>query len=124
METDVLYVAPTGKNDTAQGHGSSNTYARRYGLQPALGIPAEDDDGNAASSSPRSQGSGDDMADWIGPRALRGPADCVACGGKLARGEQGEIKKVQGKWIARHPGGGCSEPVPEGNDLPDFEGDK
>jgi len=34
---------------TAQGMGSAITYARRYGLQSACGIPSEDDDGNAAS---------------------------------------------------------------------------
>jgi len=33
----------------AQGFGSANPYARRYSLQTALGVPAEDDDGNAAS---------------------------------------------------------------------------
>jgi hypothetical protein len=33
----------------AQGVGSGVTYARRYSLQTALGVPAEDDDGNAAS---------------------------------------------------------------------------
>lgn len=33
----------------AQGTGSGLTYARRYSLQTALGVPAEDDDGNAAS---------------------------------------------------------------------------
>jgi ERF superfamily len=33
----------------AQGMGSGLTYARRYSLQTALGVPAEDDDGNAAS---------------------------------------------------------------------------
>lgn len=32
-----------------QGMGSAITYARRYGLQSAAGIPSEDDDGNAAS---------------------------------------------------------------------------
>ena len=32
-----------------QGMGSAITYARRYGLQSACGIPSEDDDGNAAS---------------------------------------------------------------------------
>lgn len=32
-----------------QGMGSAITYARRYGLQSAVGIPSEDDDGNAAS---------------------------------------------------------------------------
>jgi hypothetical protein len=35
----------------AQGHGSALTYARRYSLQTALGVPAEDDDGNAASGT-------------------------------------------------------------------------
>lgn len=35
---------------TAQGMGSAITYARRYGLQSACGIPSEDDDGNAASA--------------------------------------------------------------------------
>jgi 20S proteasome alpha/beta subunit len=33
-----------------QGMGSAITYARRYGLQAACGIPSEDDDGNAASA--------------------------------------------------------------------------
>ena len=32
-----------------QAGGSAITYARRYGLQSACGIPSEDDDGNAAS---------------------------------------------------------------------------
>lgn len=33
----------------AQGFGSALTYARRYALQAAFGLPSEDDDGNAAS---------------------------------------------------------------------------
>jgi hypothetical protein len=33
----------------AQGAGSAITYCRRYALQSIAGIPAEDDDGNAAS---------------------------------------------------------------------------
>lgn len=39
---------PATKQD-AQGYGSATTYARRYGLQAMCGVPAEDDDGNAAS---------------------------------------------------------------------------
>lgn len=35
----------------AQGHGSALTYARRYSLMTALAVPAEDDDGNAASKT-------------------------------------------------------------------------
>ncbi len=41
------------KNDP-QGMGSAITYARRYGLQAAVGVPSEDDDGNAATRPARS----------------------------------------------------------------------
>ena len=43
----TLYV-PANKQD-AQGFGSALTYARRYALLTAFGVPVEDDDGNAAS---------------------------------------------------------------------------
>jgi len=33
--------------------GSGITYAKRYGLQAAFGLPSEDDDGNAASVAPK-----------------------------------------------------------------------
>lgn len=40
----------------AQGVGSAATYARRYGVCAILGLVAEDDDdGNAASSAPRTE---------------------------------------------------------------------
>lgn len=38
---------PANKQD-AQGFGSALTYAKRYSLMTAFGVPAEDDDGNAA----------------------------------------------------------------------------
>ena len=41
---------PAVKQD-AQGYGSAITYGRRYGLQSMCGVPAEDDDGNAAAAS-------------------------------------------------------------------------
>ena len=41
-----LFV-PASKQD-AQGFGSALTYCRRYSLMAAFGVPAEDDDGNAA----------------------------------------------------------------------------
>lgn len=44
-----LFV-PANKQD-AQGFGSALTYARRYSLMTAFGVPAEDDDGNAAAKS-------------------------------------------------------------------------
>lgn len=46
-----LFV-PANKHD-AQGFGSALTYARRYSLMTAFGVPAEDDDGNAAVRAPR-----------------------------------------------------------------------
>lgn len=49
MDLGKLYV-PANKRD-AQGFGSALTYARRYALMTAFGVPAEDDDGNAASRS-------------------------------------------------------------------------
>lgn len=44
-----LYV-PANKKDP-QGFGSAQTYARRYALQTAFGVPVEDDDGNAATKA-------------------------------------------------------------------------
>lgn len=44
------YFIPLGKMD-AQAAGSAITYARRYALQSIAGIPAEDDDGNAATQA-------------------------------------------------------------------------
>ena len=60
VETVLLHVSgewmsstleiPASKHD-AQGYGSACTYGRRYGLQSMCGVPAEDDDGNAATAS-------------------------------------------------------------------------
>jgi hypothetical protein len=47
MSCGPLYM-PATKQD-AQGYGSALTYARRYSLMAAFGVPAEDDDGNAAA---------------------------------------------------------------------------
>src|SRR5678816_4406351 len=59
VETMLLHVSgewisstlrlPAVKQD-AQAYGSAITYGRRYGLQAICGIPAEDDDGNAATA--------------------------------------------------------------------------
>jgi len=46
----------TKDNNDPQKMGSGITYAKRYGLQAAFGLPSEDDDGNAASvSNPKVQ---------------------------------------------------------------------
>lgn len=49
----VLFV-PASKQD-AQGFGSALTYARRYALVTAFGVPVEDDDGNAAASASKKE---------------------------------------------------------------------
>ena len=49
LDLGSLFV-PANKKD-AQGFGSALTYARRYSLLSAFGVPTEDDDGNAASAS-------------------------------------------------------------------------
>lgn len=49
-------TVPVNKND-AQAYGSALTYARRYALVTAFGVPTEDDDGNAAVAGRQSQGS-------------------------------------------------------------------
>lgn len=46
-----LFV-PANKQD-AHGFGSALTYARRYALVTAFGVPVEDDDGNAAAKAQR-----------------------------------------------------------------------
>lgn len=45
-------ATPMGKKADAQAVGSAITYLRRYSLQSIVGLPVEDDDGNAASSRP------------------------------------------------------------------------
>jgi hypothetical protein len=42
---------PVSKND-AQAYGSAITYAKRYSLQAAFGVPSVDDDGNSAAAAP------------------------------------------------------------------------
>lgn len=51
MSLGKLFV-PANKSD-AQGYGSALTYARRYALVTAFGVPVEDDDGNAAVKASR-----------------------------------------------------------------------
>ena len=44
-------VMPLPANATPQEIGSAITYGRRYGIQPMLGMAAEDDDGGAATKA-------------------------------------------------------------------------
>lgn len=53
MSLGSLFVPADRAN--AQGFGSALTYARRYALVTAFGVPVEDDDGNAAAAAPPQQ---------------------------------------------------------------------
>lgn len=57
IDLGTLYV-PANKQD-AQGFGSAMTYARRYALMTAFGVPAEDDDGNAAAKATANPSTGE-----------------------------------------------------------------
>lgn len=48
------FLLPPGKN-TAQGFGSSITYARRYALSAVMNIAADDDDDGNGASEPQNQ---------------------------------------------------------------------
>jgi hypothetical protein len=63
---------PANKND-AQGYGSAQTYARRYGLQLAFGLATEDDDGNAASKL----GEGHSNNSAVSPRPDQSIVDAI-----------------------------------------------
>jgi len=90
---------PVSKND-AQGVGSAITYGRRYGLQSMVGIPAEDDDGNAAAKSP---------AD----RVLARPADAkqvaVDALAAMPEDEQKFLRDEAINVIDAHENGGAAE---------------
>jgi hypothetical protein len=69
IDLGTLYV-PANKQD-AQGFGSAMTYARRYGLMTAFGVPAEDDDGSAAAKATANPTTGEPPP--VKRRALDGP---------------------------------------------------
>lgn len=48
ISSETPVFLPEKKKDDPQALGSAITYARRYGLQSLLSIPAEDDDGEKA----------------------------------------------------------------------------
>tara|TARA_Y100001968_G_scaffold330385_1_gene382108 strand:+ start:1820 stop:2491 length:672 start_codon:yes stop_codon:yes gene_type:complete len=51
----VPFIVPKGRMDDPQAFGSALTYARRYGLQAALGMVTADDDGETAATIAREQ---------------------------------------------------------------------
>lgn len=89
-----LYM-PATKQD-AQGYGSALTYARRYSLMAAFGVPAEDDDGNAAAG--RQNGQQARAEPSARERAIRDIADrCIALhGAAVAKAEKDD--DMSGFW--------------------------
>jgi hypothetical protein len=85
----TLYV-PANKRD-AQGFGSALTYARRYALQTAFGVPTEDDDGNAAARAANDRPTTGETA----PRKthLDGPYDTLP---KLERAAKEFVRTLNG----------------------------
>lgn len=73
-----LFV-PANKQD-AQGYGSALTYARRYALVTAFGVPVEDDDGNAAAKTQKVEPAS--MPDDVRTKIVQ---LCEAVGGNQAK---------------------------------------
>jgi hypothetical protein len=69
-------VIPLNKQD-AQAVGSATSYARRYSLGAALGIVAEDDDGNAATASAPRQESRLANGNGNAPKPVQAPRETV-----------------------------------------------
>ncbi len=111
---------PAGKQD-AQGYGSALTYARRYSLMAAFGVPAEDDDGNAAVGRQEARQAPAALPDEH--RAIRDIADaCIALHAaavtafdrdntdtsgfwelhRTASKVQGEDRNILWEYLARH----------------------
>src|SRR6185369_3604983 len=90
---------PVSKND-AQGVGSAITYGRRYGLQSMVGIPAEDDDGNAAAKSP---------ADRVLARPTDAKQVAVDALAAMPEDEQKFLRDEAINVIDAHENGGAAE---------------
>lgn len=80
MTLGSLFV-PANKRD-AQGFGSALTYARRYALVTAFGVPTEDDDGNAAVRAGQGQSNSTVSPDLISNETITKLVSlCEAVGG-------------------------------------------
>ena len=94
-----LFV-PANKND-AQGYGSALTYARRYALVTAFGVPVEDDDGNAAARGSQGQS----QAGAVSPAAPQSPAKKPPQHSALKTKLRGVVHEMEGigdwdEWCA------------------------
>lgn len=106
IESDCIYVEPA--KATSQQHGSAQTYARRYGLMMAVGLPVDDDDGNAATTAqervqqrdPRRRDTAP-AQQFTGPTKRQaqynGRTPCKLCGEQIVAGQW--IAYAQGKAV-------------------------
>ena len=97
MAMGALFV-PANRQD-AQGFGSALTYARRYALVTAFGVPTEDDDGNAASKSYGAQKSNAPPAEPFPTGPAKGITEMKAMARSLWReiegcGDQSELNPL------------------------------
>lgn len=95
------------KSFTPQDIGSSITYLRRYGLMTALGIPAEDDDGNTASLSKQQpdvkarQADKPDFAKWIANAVTVDALTTLAEQIKQADVAEAERQELLKRWVEK-----------------------
>lgn len=76
---------PVTKQD-AQGLGSAITYGKRYGLQSLIGIPSEDDDGNAAGAGQNGEKTKQNAADHTQTSTSKfGASGAETCAAEFAR---------------------------------------
>ena len=101
VSVETLYVHATGElsagrvfvpasKTDAQGYGSAQTYARRYGLQLAFGLATEDDDGNSAAASVRGEGQSKESAVSPHPDAIKAAVELL--------GKAANLKVLQAEW--------------------------
>lgn len=102
LESDMLWL-PITKNDP-QAVGSAVTYGRRYSLQAMVGLPASDDDGNAASQSTQQvqKGRAPQKAP-AGPKDDQGVAEYVGKFQALIKSEDGAGLKALGSDLKGKP---------------------
>jgi hypothetical protein len=68
------------EENNPQALGSAISYARRYGLQSMVFIPAEDDDGNSATEKPVTNGHTPAPVYKVATQSVEEPKKCMVCG--------------------------------------------
>ncbi len=83
------------KDKTAQGFGSAFTYSRRFALAAIAGIVADDDDdGQAASTSPAARASKTPVKDYLPPASKLSPEYARLASGIAFAGDSSKVDVV------------------------------